>query len=68
LHVWENKDEKHGAWHSVTLQRHYKSNDEWKNSSSFRLTDLKDIVTAVQKVNEKMRVRVAGSFPREDKD
>ena len=61
--VWENKkDDKKGAWHSVTLQRHYKSEDEWKNTSSFRLSDLKDIEAAVRRVNEEMRVRISGNF------
>ena len=64
--VWENKDEKNTAWHSVTIQRHYKANDEWKNTQNFRLTDLRDIVAALQKVNEEMRVKVAGKFNKTD--
>ncbi len=64
--VWENRDEKKGIWHSVTLQRRYKSNDEWKNANNFRLTDLKDLATAVEKVNGEMRVRVTGDFSKKD--
>jgi len=63
---WENRDEKKGVWHSVTLQRHYKSNEEWKNANSFRLTDLKDVAAAVEEVNRKMRVRVTGDFSKKD--
>ena len=60
--LWENKDDKKGTWHSVTLQRHYKSEGEWKNTNSFRLSDLKDIEAAVRRVNEEMRVRISGKF------
>jgi hypothetical protein len=40
LPVWENTDENKRIWHSVTIQRHYKSNGAWKNTNHFRLSDL----------------------------
>jgi hypothetical protein len=64
--VWENRDEKKGVWHSVTLQRSYKSNEEWENANNFRLTDLKDVAAAVEEVNRKMRVRITGDFSKRD--
>jgi hypothetical protein len=44
----------------------YKSGERWKNKNNFRLRDIKDIITALEKVNEKMRVRFSGNFAREE--
>jgi hypothetical protein len=60
--VWENKSQNKLYWNSVTIQRHFKSGEKWKNTNSFRLRDIKDIITALEKVNEKMRVRFSGNF------
>ena len=49
--VWENKNENKLIWHSLTIQRHYKTAREWKNTSNFRLRDIKDIITALEKVH-----------------
>ena len=43
--VWENKSQNKLIWHSVTIQRHYKSGTEWKDTNNFRLRDIKDIIT-----------------------
>ena len=64
--VWENKSQNKLYWHSVTIQRHYKSGEKWKNASNFRLRDIKDIITALEKVNEKMRVRFSENFAGEE--
>jgi len=50
----------------VTIQRHYKSGEKWRNTNSFRLRDIKDIITALEQVNEKMRVRFSGNFAGEE--
>jgi hypothetical protein len=59
--VWENKSENKLIWHSVTIQRHYKSGGEWKNTSNFRLRDIKDILTALEKVKLSVYPREASS-------
>ena len=64
--VWENKSEKQLIWHTVTIQRHYKSDGKWNNTNNFRLRDIKDIITALEQVNEKMRVRFSGNFAGEE--
>ena len=64
--VWENKSQNKLHWNSVTIQRHYKSGEKWKNTNSFRLKDIKDIITALEQVNEKMRVRFSGNFAGEE--
>ena len=50
----------------MTIQRHYKSGEKWRNTNSFRLRDIKDIITALEQVNEKMRVRFSGNFAGEE--
>ncbi|MGD0918409.1 MAG: hypothetical protein ABSB22_18325 [Thermodesulfobacteriota bacterium] len=64
--VWENQSQNKLYWNSVTIQRHYKSGEKWKNTNSFRLRDIKDIITALEQVNEKMRVRFSGNFAGEE--
>jgi hypothetical protein len=51
-------------WHSLTIQRHYKSGGEWKNTSNFRLKDIKDIITALEKVHPVRNVGFAAAFTR----
>ena len=56
--VWENKSLNKLYWNSVTIQRHYKSGEKWKNTNSFRLIDIKDIITALEKVHPVKNVRL----------
>ena len=37
--IWAN-DTEHGVRHSVTFQRHYKKDEEWKQTQSFNRDDL----------------------------
>ena len=62
--VWENQGENKSVWHSLTIQRHYKSGGEWKNANNFRLRDIKDIITALEKVNPVRNVGFASAFTR----
>ncbi len=62
--VWENKSENKSVWHSLTIQRHYKSGIEWKNTNNFRLRDIKDIKTALEKVHPVRNVGFASAFTR----
>ena len=64
LAVWKQSNAKGDTYHTVSLQRSYKADGEWKNTTSFRLTDLKDIAAAAEEANRQMRVRLSGEFKK----
>lgn len=38
--IWANGNEPNDVWFNVTVSRHYKEGNAWKDSSSFRRDDL----------------------------
>jgi hypothetical protein len=52
--VWENTSKEGRVFHTISMQRSYKSKeeDEWKNSHSLRVNDLPKAVMALQKAYE----------------
>ena len=38
--IWANQTEDNDVWYSVTVERRFKSNGDWKSSSSFGRDDL----------------------------
>jgi len=45
--IWANDTEDRETWFNVTISRLYKSNDEWKDTTSFRRDDLPIVVKAL---------------------
>lgn len=52
--VWKN-DSKNGPFYSVTLSRHYKHGDEWKESSIYDEDDLLLLAELVREAHAWMR-------------
>jgi hypothetical protein len=50
--VWENKGE-HSTFNTFSMQRSYKKDDKWENTTSLREGDLPKAILALQKAYEK---------------
>jgi len=55
--IWENEASDGKKFPTVSLSRSYKQGAEWKNSSSFRVSDLLKASLALQKAYELLAVR-----------
>ena len=51
--VWENDGKDGEKFNTVSIQRNYKDkNDEWKSSSSMKISDIPKAILALQKTYE----------------
>ena len=44
--IWENKSKNNDSWFSVKITRTYRDGEEWKETATFRLTDLLFVAAA----------------------
>lgn len=60
--VWKNEASRNGETHyfnTITLTRSYKDKEgNWKNTNSFRTSDLPKAILVLQKVYEKLTLEV----------
>lgn len=55
--IWENENAS-GVWHNVSITRHYKDGDEWREASTYNgLSDLALLREAVELAREWIRQR-----------
>ena len=45
--IWENETENHDSWFNVTISRHYKADNAWKEAATFGRDDLPIAVKAL---------------------
>jgi hypothetical protein len=58
--IWENQNSG-GVWHNVSIVRHYKDGEEWKEASTYNgLADLALVREAVEVAREWIRRRELG--------
>jgi hypothetical protein len=50
--VWENESKSGNKFFTTTIERSYKSGEEWKKTNSFRTGDLPKAILALQKAFE----------------
>lgn len=59
--VWENGEEGK-TFPTISITKRYKDkNEEWKNSSSFRIQDIPKAIAAMQKAYTELTVREIGT-------
>jgi hypothetical protein len=53
--VWENKSTDGKPFRTISLQRSYKEkdSDQWKNTESYRISDIPRLILVLQQVYEK---------------
>ena len=50
--IWENESKEGNPYGTVTLDKRYKSGEEWKSTRSMRATDLPKAILVLQKAYE----------------
>ena len=50
--VWENEGKEGSSYNTVTMDKRYKSGDEWKSTKSLRANDLPKAILVLQKAYE----------------
>jgi hypothetical protein len=58
--VWENEVKDRGVMHSVTIDKSYKSGEEWKTTKNFSPNDLVKVSLGIQKVLEFLYIKDSG--------
>lgn len=56
LAIWSNETEK-GVRQSISIVKNYKAGEEWKQTTSFSLSDLPKVSLAIQKAMEYIYVK-----------
>ncbi len=57
--IWENDGKEGASYNTVTMDKRYKSGDEWKSTKSMRLNDLPKAVLVLQKAYEFLALKGA---------
>ena len=55
--VWENEGKEGAMYSTVTLDKRYKSGEEWKSTKSLRLNDLPRAILVLQKAYELLALK-----------
>ena len=64
LSVWNNSNNKLETWETIQLERLYKDKEgKWKTSSTFRISDLDDLINILQEMKRQKHLKVLKSYP-----
>ncbi|MBI4210773.1 MAG: hypothetical protein HY544_04680 [Candidatus Diapherotrites archaeon] len=55
--IWENTGKEGMQYNTISIEKHYKSGEEWKTTKSLRTNELPKAILALQKAYEYLALR-----------
>jgi len=55
--IWENQTKEGSPYNTVTMDKRYKSGEEWKSTKSMRLNDLPKAILVLEKAYEYLALK-----------
>jgi hypothetical protein len=57
LAIWENEGKEGTVFHTISFDKRYKDNDEWKSSNSLKPNDLPKAIALFQKAFDFLSIK-----------